>query len=128
VLIVEDNLETRQLVRRTLEREGWAVSEAGNGKEGLERVEEKIPALIVLDLMMPIMDGFEFVQRLRAVEAWQRVPVVVMTAKDLTDADRRELSGHVETVLEKGEVSREKLLEQVRDLVTTCTRRGAGGA
>jgi PAS domain S-box-containing protein len=126
VLLVEDDVEIRQLMHRTLEKEGWVVAEAEHGQAALERVRERVPDLIVLDLMMPIMDGFEFMLELRKVEAWRSIPVVVATAKDLTDEDRQALSGNVEFILQKGAYGRDQLLEQVRELVATC-RSDAGG-
>jgi PAS domain S-box-containing protein len=122
VLVVEDDDEIRELTRRTLEKEGWVVAEAGHGQEALQRVEQQVPDLIILDLMMPVMDGFQFMLELRKVEAWRQIPVVVVTAKDLTDEDRHELSGNVEVILQKGAYARDQLLQQVRDLVTTCSR------
>jgi CheY-like chemotaxis protein len=116
-LIVEDEATTRQMLRRALEREGWVVAEAENGRVGLARVAEHQPALILLDLVMPEMDGFAFVAELRTREAWQDIPVVVVTAKDLTLDDRQRLNGSVERVLQKGAYSREELLREVRDLV-----------
>ncbi|MBW1684584.1 MAG: PAS domain S-box protein [Deltaproteobacteria bacterium] len=120
VLLVEDDVEIRQLMHRTLEKEGWVVAEAEHGQAALERVSERVPDLIVLDLMMPIMDGFEFMLELRKVEAWRSIPVVVATAKDLTDEDRKSLNGNVEVILQKGAYGRDQLLEQVRELVATC--------
>ncbi len=107
-------------MRRTLERSGWAVLEAENGAEGLERVRETVPEVILLDLMMPVMDGFQFVHELRSVPEWRGIPVIVVTAKDLTEEDRRRLNGGVTAVLEKGAYEREQLLEQVRELVAGC--------
>ncbi len=120
VLIVEDDAATRELLRRTLEHEGWTVSEAENGRVGLARVAERRPELILLDLMMPEMDGFAFVLELRKTEVWRSIPVVVVTAKDLTDEDRLRLNGYVEKILQKGAYSREALLAEVRDLVAAC--------
>lgn len=122
VLIVEDDDDTRELLRRTLESEQWTVTEAANGREGLARVKENLPELIVLDLMMPQMDGFEFLEQLRENELAQSVPVIVVTAKDLTNEDRDRLKGHVEKVLQKGNYSREELLDEVTSLVRRCTR------
>jgi CheY-like chemotaxis protein len=120
VLLVEDDETTREMMRSMLQREGWHVSEAANGREGLERVAESTPNVILLDLMMPEMDGFEFLAELRRTERWRRIPVVVITAKELSAEDRRRLSGSVERILLKGETSREALLAQVRELVATC--------
>ncbi len=118
LLIVEDDSNTRELMRRTLEKEGWNIAEAENGRIGLQRVAEHIPTLILLDLMMPEMDGFEFLSELRKREAWRGIPVIVVTAKDLTDEDRLRLNGYVEKILQKGAYSREALLSEVHDLVT----------
>jgi signal transduction histidine kinase/DNA-binding response OmpR family regulator/HAMP domain-containing protein len=124
VLVVEDEATTRQMLRRTLEKEGWAVSEAENGRAALERVAENPPGLILLDLMMPEMDGFQFMDELRKNEAWRSIPVVVVTAKDLTAEDRLRLNGCVEEILQKGAYRREALLAEVRDLVAASVRRG----
>ncbi len=123
VLLVEDDADTRELVRRTLEKEGWTVDEAENGRVGLERVEAAAPDLILLDLMMPEMDGFDFLEAVRTQMPAERIPVVVVTAKELTDDDRQRLSGRVETVVEKGGTSRDRLLEEVRQLVHTFVHR-----
>ncbi|MEE8313587.1 MAG: response regulator [Myxococcota bacterium] len=120
VLIVEDDDETREVMRRTLQKDGWDVAEARHGREALERVRERSPDVIILDLMMPVMSGFEFLGELRSVEAWRGIPVVVATAKDLTEEDRRRLGSDVEAVLEKGAYTRDQLLEQVRDLISAC--------
>ena len=123
VLVVEDDDDTRELVRRTLEREGWTVDEAENGRVGLERVAAAPPDLILLDLMMPVMDGFDFLEAVREQMPAERIPVVVVTAKELTDDDRQRLSGRVETVVEKGGTTRDRLLEEVRQLVHTFVDR-----
>jgi signal transduction histidine kinase/CheY-like chemotaxis protein/ligand-binding sensor domain-containing protein len=115
VLIVEDHAETREMLHRTLEKEGWAVVEAANGRVGLERLSEAMPGLILLDLMMPEMDGFEFMHALR--QNGQRAPVIVITAKDLTDEDHRRLNGGVERIIQKGAISQEQLLEMVRSVM-----------
>ncbi|MDH3498461.1 MAG: response regulator, partial [Gemmatimonadota bacterium] len=117
ILVVEDHAETRSLLRRALEQEGWAVAEAENGRRALARVAEATPALVLLDLMMPEMDGFEFLEALRARAPWRSIPVVILTAKDLTDDDRRRLNGGVERIVRKGDRGRDSLLGEVRDLV-----------
>jgi len=123
VLIVEDDAATREMLRRMLDKEGWTVTEAENGRIALERVAEHRPALILLDLMMPEMDGFRFVEELRRQEAWRSIPIVVITAKDLSEADRLRLNGYVERILQKGAYSREALFAEVRDLVAACVGR-----
>lgn len=122
VLVVEDDLNTRSLVRSVLQKDGWKVMEAENGRIALEKVSESIPAAIILDLMMPEMDGFEFVAHLRAQEAWRQIPVIVVTAKDLTPEDQLQLTGYVEKMLQKGSYSRDELLRDVRDLITSRVR------
>ncbi len=120
VLLVEDDQGTRQVLGRTLTREGWAVREASNGREALERLAADRPGLILLDLMMPEMDGFEFLGELRRHPEWRDIPVVVLTAKDLAPEERRRLSGSVEKVIQKGAYNREALLREVRALVASC--------
>jgi signal transduction histidine kinase/DNA-binding response OmpR family regulator/HAMP domain-containing protein len=122
VLVVEDEAMTREMLRRMLEKEGWAVIEAENGRVALERMAENLPGLILLDLMMPEMDGFQFMDELRKNKAWRSIPVVVVTAKDLTAEDRLRLNGYVEKILHKGAYSREALLAEVRDLVAASVR------
>jgi signal transduction histidine kinase/CheY-like chemotaxis protein len=124
VLLVEDEADIRAMLCRMLEKEGWAVIEAANGREALARMAEQRPELILLDLMMPEMDGFAFIEALRQHAAWRSIPVVVVTAKDLTPEDRRRLNGYVEQTLQKGAYSREELLREVRDLVATRVRAG----
>jgi CheY-like chemotaxis protein len=119
VLLVEDDVATRAVTRNILEKEGWRVSEAENGKVALQKMEEERPTLILLDLMMPEMDGFEFADRVRQHPEWRSIPIVVLTAKDLTADDRLRLAGSVETILQKTSDSREALLRQVRDLVAS---------
>jgi len=120
VLVIEDDESLRTVMRLLLQKEGCVVGEAANGKEGLKRVAEGLPGLILLDLMMPEMDGFEFVKELRQRKQWRDIPVLVITAKDITEEDRRRLHGYVERILEKGAYSREELLAEVRDLMIAC--------
>lgn len=117
VLLVEDDAATRDMTRRMLEKEGWLVASAENGKAGLEQVAKNPPELILLDLMMPEMDGFQFVAALEKNEGWRSIPILVVTAKDLTEDDRRRLNGHVERIMQKGAYQREDLLKNVRDLI-----------
>ncbi len=121
-LLVEDDPRMRELLRRTLEKEGWAVTEAADGREALQSLSSNVPDLILLDLLMPGMDGFEFMLAFRRIEAWRHIPIVVVTGKDLSEDDQRNLSGKVESVLSKGAFSREILMQHVRELVATCSR------
>ena len=125
VLVVEDDSATRAVLRRALEKEGWQVREAENGRVGLERVAEQAPALILLDLMMPEMDGFEFIDTLRARQPTGAPPVVVITAKTLSDAERARLNGGVREVVQKRAQDIEGLLSDVRRRVAAHARRPA---
>jgi hypothetical protein len=99
---------------RTLANDGWTVREAANGRLALDRVREAVPELILLDLMMPEMDGFEFISHLRENEAWHSIPVVVLTAKDITPEDHLRLQGNVRKVFRKASFSRDELIEEIR--------------
>ena len=116
VLVVEDDPPTRTMLRRTLEKEGWVVREADNGRAGLEQVSAESPALILLDLLMPEMDGFEFLEGLRSHPA-PSPPVVVITAKELTEQDRQRLNGGVRAVVQKRPQDFEGLLAEVRSRI-----------
>ncbi len=113
VLLVEDDSATREVLTRALEKAGWAVTEAGNGRQALDQVARQKPRLILLDLMMPVMDGFDFLLEMRANPEWQDIPVIVLTAKDLTDEDRRVLSGRVEQIVSKGAHAHDKVVNLV---------------
>lgn len=126
VLVVEDDTATRELIRAVLQKDGWMVMEAENGRVALDRVAAEKPAVIILDLMMPEMDGFEFVVQLRAREEWRDIPVIVVTAKDITAEDRLRLNGYVEKTLQKGSYSRDQLLKEVNDLVEIWMLPGSG--
>jgi CheY-like chemotaxis protein len=117
VLVVEDDPATRQLLSRELTKAGWRVAEAANGRIGLEEVARERPAMVLLDLMMPEMDGFEFLDELRRTHSGTEVPVVVITAMTLTEADRKRLNGGVERVVQKRPLGEEALLAEVRALV-----------
>ena len=119
VLLVEDDQATREVMTRTLDRVGWRVIQAGNGREALQQLEQQRPDLILLDLMMPVMDGFDFLLEMRARCAWQDIPVIVLTAKNLTDEDRRILSGRVEQIVAKGSTSTEQIVARIRRLLPT---------
>ena len=123
-LVVEDDEATRSVIRQTLERGGWSVAQAEHGRRGLARVAEQRPDVIILDLMMPEMNGFEFLGALRGNPEWRGIPVVVLTAMDLTNEDRRRLNGEVQRILQKGASARDQLLGEVgRVLASVVTRR-----
>jgi CheY-like chemotaxis protein len=122
-LVVDDLAENRALLRRALEQEGWQVTDAENGRVGLDRLADGEISLILLDLMMPVMDGFDFVMEMRKVEEWRRIPIVVVTAKDLTDEDRRRLNGDVAALIQRSGTDRESLLAQLREQVAAVSEK-----
>lgn len=107
-------------MRTALESEGYAVDEARDGHEGLVRLRATIPNLIILDLLMPGMDGFEFAAALQAHPDWRRIPVIVVTAKDLTADDRRRLEAGVAKVLLKHEFDPAELVDQLRSSIAAA--------
>ena len=117
VLVVDDDPEMRTLTRSILEKEGWTVSEAANGIVALEVMRRERPSLILLDLAMPEMNGFAFAAEVRRHPEWRSIPIVVLSAQDLTKEDRKRLNGYVETILRKHGASRESILQEVRDLL-----------
>ena len=122
LLLVEDDEDTRAMMRRMLEREGWLVEEAENGRVALEKAAQKAPELVLLDLMMPEMDGFQFIDAFRRDARWKEVPVIVVTAKELALEEKRRLAVKVDTILQKEAFGRAELLQQVRSLVSNCLR------
>ena len=108
-----------------IERQGFAFASATNGRLGLERVLERRPDLILLDLTMPVMDGFDFLRELRAEPGWRDIPVVVLSSKDLTRAERSTLEGAADQVLAKSEASMRELSARIREIVGAD--RGATG-
>ncbi len=119
VLVVEDEPDTRTMLQRTLEKDGWTVVTAANGLEGLAVLDRLTPDLILLDLMMPELDGFGFLEAMRQRPATAASPVVVLTAKDLTDDDRQRLSGGAARVMQKGGVDAGALLRQLHSAVSS---------
>ena len=126
VLLVEDDDPTREMMHALLVREGWRVDEAINGRVALDHLEAELPDLILLDLMMPEMDGFEFARRLRERAEWRDIPVIVLTAKDITEEDRLRLNGYVQNILQKGAWDRDALLGQIKELVVARKREAHG--
>ncbi|WP_336489960.1 hybrid sensor histidine kinase/response regulator [Methylobacterium nigriterrae] len=115
VLVVDDDADARERLRRTLARDGWTVEEAANGAAALERLDASRPNLILLDLMMPEMDGFGFLRALRARPDGD-VPVVVLTAKEITDAEKASLATQADRVILKGSLSLAEIGRQLRTL------------
>jgi GAF domain-containing protein/CheY-like chemotaxis protein len=119
-LLVDDDELVRRSVRQALEPLGWNVSEAENGRVAVDSLTAARPDVIILDLMMPTMDGFEFMDQLRGRPDWQDIPVVVITAKDLTDEDRDRLNGGVERIIQKSD--RDEMLRQLGREISRCVK------
>jgi PAS domain S-box-containing protein len=117
VMVVEDDTVTREMMVRMLHKVGWQIIEAENGEMALERLQKHQPDLILLDLMMPEMDGFEFIIQLRQNKSYSQIPVVVLTAKDISVEDRIWLNNRVDTVFQKGAYTRDELLVELRQLL-----------
>ncbi len=117
VLVVDDDAESREILSRLLEKEGWTVKQAENGKQALEAAAQDLPSIVMLDLMMPVMDGFEFLQEFRKVEPWRDVPIVVITAMKLDEAEIAELELQVNSVIQKAEMTEAQVLEYTRSAI-----------
>ena len=116
ILVIDDDGDARDRIHAMLARDNWPVIEAANGREGLERIEAGMPALILLDLMMPEMDGFAFLRALRNRPDGAQVPVVVLTAKDITAEDRARLERQADRIILKGSLSLNELVHELRTL------------
>jgi len=122
VLIVEDDELTRSMLSSLLTKKGWNIRTAINGADALISVKEISPDLILLDLMMPEVDGFQFLKILRTEEQWESIPVVVLTARNLSEVERNTLSNDAQNILQKGAYDKDYLLDQIRLLVREkCT-------
>lgn len=117
VLVVEDDTATRKRLCRMLEDYGLPVAEAENGKIALGEVKKNCPSVIFLDLMMPVMDGFEFIEELRQTPEWRTIPIVVITSKELNHADRLRLNGGVEKLIEKKSLDQNDLFSEIRNIL-----------
>jgi signal transduction histidine kinase/CheY-like chemotaxis protein len=124
ILVVEDDPPTRLMVSRLIEREGWLAVPAENGRRALELLKTFTPSVVLLDLLMPEVDGFSVLREMRANAAWRDIPVVVLTSLDLTGEVRRLLQQQAERVLQKGRYTKEELLKEVRNAVAEFVHRG----
>ncbi|WP_052553789.1 response regulator [Enhygromyxa salina] len=117
VLVVDDDPEARDLLCRAVLKEGWEVQQAVNGARALESIRASRPKLVLLDLMMPEMDGFELLEILRGDPALASLPVIVITAKQLGQTERTALAQRVGSIMQKGSYSRTQLVKHIRSLV-----------
>lgn len=118
VVIVEDTAEARRLIRRILQSQGnFTILEAVNGREGLELIQRELPDLIILDLMMPEIDGFAVLEALRANPQTAATPVIVATAKELTPEEKSRLGGKIQSLMQKGDFLNDEFLKEVKALI-----------
>jgi CheY-like chemotaxis protein len=117
VLVVDDEESNREWLSRVLEPAGFSVIVASGGQEAIEMAKSDLPDLMMLDLMMPKVTGFDVVEALRADAATRSIPIMVLTAKSLTEADIRQLNGHVSTILRRGSTGAADLLDLLRQVV-----------
>jgi len=117
LLVVDDNADVRNVLARTLRREGWTVTECVDGERALAWLEDHRPDVVVLDLLMPGISGFDVVDRMQDDERWRDIPVFVVTAKDLTPADQDRLRGSVDRVLEKSGQALRQLSDELRSVI-----------
>lgn len=114
VLIVDDQPKDRDLLRRIIENQpGYEVLEAGSGQEAIMLVRQQRPNIIILDLLMPGVDGFAVLEALKMDQVTRSIPIIIVTAKELTEEDRHRLNNHIETLIQKGVLKQEELLEDV---------------
>ncbi|WP_372369865.1 response regulator [Candidatus Uabimicrobium sp. HlEnr_7] len=121
ILIVEDDQDMQEMMMRSLEKQGYTAIVAENGQSALQKIEKNVPDLILLDLLMPQMDGFEFLVKLRTDSQWQNIPVVVVSAKNITKEDREKLSGSVQKIIEKSELSSDDLMKKISTLIKSSS-------
>lgn len=118
ILVVDDNEDDALLIRRLLEsRKSYRLYHARDGWEGLAQARQRLPDLIVADLMMPGIDGFGLVEELRLDPRTRDIPIVVVSAKDITPEERKRLNGHIEALYQKASLQPRKFVDQVIQVI-----------
>jgi len=118
IAVLEDDVSAARLLRRILQARGdYQIFEARDGRTGLELIRQERPDVVLLDLMMPGMDGFQVLEALKADEDLARIPVIVVTAKELTPNERARLNDHIQRLLQKGEFTDEDLLREILEAI-----------
>ncbi len=118
IAIVDDNPDVRRLIRRILQaQDNYTLFEASNGREAIDLARTEHPSLMILDLMMPEMDGFSVLDALKNDPETADIPIIVVTAKELTPAEKQRLKGHIQTLMQKGDFMSDELLDEVRALL-----------
>ncbi len=113
ILVVDDDESARDIMSAAAKKAGWKVALAQNGREALDRIKEEIPSVILLDLMMPEMDGFTVIAELQKNEQWRHIPIIIVSAKDLSDEERGLLEKHTKNILQKGAYTRQSLIDAI---------------
>jgi threonine synthase len=127
VLLVDDNEEASLLIQRLLEgRKKYRILLAKDGWDGLSQARQKLPDLIVTDLMMPELDGFDLVEELRLDPRTKDIPIVVVSAKDITPEERKRLDGHIEALVQKGTLQPRKFVDHMINVIEDKTGEPAG--
>jgi len=121
ILVVDDDADLRRRLSKLLEKDGWTVAEAADGREALDRLDTR-PSLVLLDLIMPGNDGFAFLAELRRRPECRSLPVIVLTAKDLTAADHERLRGSIEAVIRKGSLDSDELLAELESAMAAAEK------
>jgi PAS domain S-box-containing protein len=121
ILVVDDDADLRRRLSKLLEKDGWTVAEAADGREALDRLDTR-PSLVLLDLIMPGTDGFAFLAELRRRPECRSLPVIVLTAKDLTAADHERLRGSIEAVIRKGSLDSDELLAELESAMAAAEK------
>ena len=114
MLLIDDEPNLRDILRRRIEDEGWRVTEAPDGQSALDAGARDVPDVVILDLMMPNMDGFEFLDQLRRQAHGKHIPVIVLTAMTLDQTAINRLQGQVEQIIEKGLDTGNSLIEAIK--------------
>ena len=113
ILVVDDHESTRDILKKMLEKGGWIVDEAENGQIALDKIKINEPELILLDLLMPVMDGFGFLKKIKTNKRYLKIPIIVITSKDLTVDDYSFLNKNVDKIIQKGNYSKKEIIEQI---------------
>jgi len=118
IAIADDSKEARRLIRRILQSQGdYSIFEAEDGKKTIDLVKKELPDLIILDLMMPEMDGFDVLDELKQDPVTANIPVIVASAKELTTNEKRRLEGQIQSLMQKGDFLNDEFLREVRLLL-----------
>lgn len=113
ILVIDDDTEARELINKGVSKLGWKIIEAANGREALEQIAQSEPSIIILDLLMPEMDGFTFLKEIQKNQRWRNIPIIVVTAKDLSSEERNTLMVYTKKVFQKGLQTSKDLIESI---------------